>query len=141
MSAFGDAFAKARREKGPGATFTFKGKLFTTNLAGEEGETPKRPKARPSAKQRAKAAASKSAESVGKTAASKSAESVGKTAASKSAESVGKTAGSSARKATRGGRAGRGGRKPSPSEKAVRGSPVLKAAIARRRAANAKARR
>lgn len=42
MATFKEAFAKARKELGAGKTFTWNGKSYTTDLAGE-----KRPKARP----------------------------------------------------------------------------------------------
>ena len=52
-SEFGKAFAAARKEKGPGKTFTFKGKKYTTDMASDKkaSSAPKKapvPKERPS---------------------------------------------------------------------------------------------
>lgn len=45
---FKEAFAKARKEKGAGKTFTWNGKQYTTDYA-SDGKAPVRPKARPTA--------------------------------------------------------------------------------------------
>jgi hypothetical protein len=52
-SKFGKAFAAARREKGPGKTFTFEGKSYSTNMASDKGSAPART---PSIAKRAEAA-------------------------------------------------------------------------------------
>ena len=45
---FKEAFAKARKEKGAGKTFTWQGKSYSTNYAEETKDSgPKRPKAKP----------------------------------------------------------------------------------------------
>lgn len=52
-SKFGKAFAEARKAKGPGKTFTFEGKSYSTNMASDKGSAPKaspRPTARPAKK-------------------------------------------------------------------------------------------
>ena len=51
MASFKEAFAKARKEKGAGATFTWNGKSYSTNIK-EEGlgaKKPTTPKPRPTA--------------------------------------------------------------------------------------------
>lgn len=48
---FSEAFKAARKEKGPGKTFTWQGKTYTTNYAEEEKvSTSPRPKAKPTQK-------------------------------------------------------------------------------------------
>ena len=44
---FKEAFAKARKEKGAGATFTWNGRQYTTDYKDEKPPTPTRPQARP----------------------------------------------------------------------------------------------
>lgn len=49
MATFKEAFAAARKEKGAGKTFTYKGETFSTNYAEEEKKKPvgTKPKAKP----------------------------------------------------------------------------------------------
>jgi len=52
-SKFGKAFAAARKEKGAGKTFTFEGKSYSTDMAGDKSSAPtssSRPTARPAKK-------------------------------------------------------------------------------------------
>jgi len=52
-SKFGKAFAAARKEKGPGKTFTFEGKSYSTDMASDKSSAPtssSRPTARPAKK-------------------------------------------------------------------------------------------
>ena len=42
LSAFGSAFAEARKKFGKGKTFTFKGKKYSTNMKGESSNPSKK---------------------------------------------------------------------------------------------------
>jgi len=64
MATFKEAFAKARKEKGPGKTFTWNGKTYTTDRA-DDVRKDKAPPARPAkveARATAKSGASRSTE-------------------------------------------------------------------------------